>query len=59
MINSTKFTIINDKLMLGTVCELLEIKANWTISTGKLHTLLHFHTQPINVVVYYGPNGET
>ena len=26
-----------------------------TISTGKLHTLLHFHTQPINLVVYKGP----
>ena len=30
------------------------------ISTGKLRTLLHFHTQPINLVVYQGssPYGE-
>jgi len=27
------------------------------ISTGKLHALLHFHTRPINVVVYNGPSG--
>ena len=27
------------------------------ISTGKLHTLLRFHTQPINVVVFHGSQG--
>jgi len=28
------------------------------ISTGKLHALPHFHTQPINVVVFHGSQGE-
>ena len=37
---------------------LLKKQANWAISTGKLHTLLYFHTQPINVVVFHGPNGD-
>ncbi len=27
------------------------------ISTGKLHTLLCFHTRPINVMVYHGSQG--
>ena len=29
------------------------------ISTGKLRTLLHFHTQPINLVVYQGSSDLT
>ena len=29
-------------------------QANRTISTGKLHALLRFHTRPINVVVFHG-----
>ena len=33
-------------------------QANRTISTGKLHALLHFHTRPINVVVYHGSQGN-
>ena len=28
-------------------------QANRTISTGKLHALPHFHTRPINVMVYH------
>ena len=28
-----------------------------TISTGKLHALPHFHTRPINVVVFHGSQG--
>ncbi len=32
----------------------LRIEAYRTISTGKLHVLLRFHTQPINVVVFHG-----
>ncbi len=28
------------------------------ISTGKLHALLRFHTQPIDVVVYHGSDRE-
>jgi len=27
------------------------------ISTGKLHALPHFHTQPINLVVFEGSSG--
>jgi hypothetical protein len=27
------------------------------ISTGKLHTLLRFHTRPIDVVVFHGSQG--
>ena len=30
------------------------LEAYRAISTGKLHALLHFHTRPIDVVVYYG-----
>ena len=33
-------------------------QADRTISTGKLHALLHFHTRPINVVVYHGSQGN-
>ena len=29
-------------------------QADRAISTGKLHTLLRFHTRPINVMVYDG-----
>ena len=32
-------------------------QANRTISTGKLHALPHFHTRPINVVVFHGSKG--
>jgi hypothetical protein len=34
-------------------------QANRAISTGKLHMLPRFHTQPINVVVYNGSQGKT
>ena len=34
-------------------------QAERMISTGKLHTLLHFHFQPINVVVFDDPSGKT
>ena len=34
-------------------------QANRTISTGKLHALPHFHTRPINVVVYHGSQGNS
>jgi hypothetical protein len=33
-------------------------QADRAISTGKLHALLHFHTQPINVVVFHDPDRE-
>ena len=32
-------------------------QANRAISTGKLHALPHFHTRPINLVVFEGPSG--
>ena len=35
-----------------------QIQANRAISTGKLHALPHFHTQPINVVVSHGSQGR-
>src|SRR4051812_40255872 len=34
-------------------------QANRTISTGNLHALPHFHTRPINVVVFHGSQGNT
>ena len=34
-------------------------KANRVISTGKLHALPHFHTRPINVVVFHDSQGRT
>jgi hypothetical protein len=34
-------------------------QANRTISTGKLHALPHFHTRPINVVVFHGSRGNS
>src|ERR1700744_1134808 len=34
-------------------------QADQAISTGKLHGSLHFHTRPINVVVYHGFQGRT
>lgn len=34
-------------------------QANRAISTGQLSTLLHLHLQPIEVVVFHSPNGET
>jgi hypothetical protein len=32
-------------------------QADRAISTGKLSTLLHLHTRPINVVVFHGSQG--
>ena len=34
-------------------------QVNRAISTGKLHALPHFHTRPINVVVFHGSQGRT
>lgn len=33
-------------------------QADRAISNGKLHALLHFHTRPINVVVFHGSDRE-
>src|SRR5215510_10728521 len=35
------------------------VQAERAISTGKLRTLLRFHTRPINVMVYHGSSGRT
>ena len=35
------------------------VEAERAISTGKLHALPHFHTRPIDVVVYHGSSGKT
>jgi hypothetical protein len=35
------------------------VQANRAISTSKLHALPHFHTWPINVVVFHGSRGST
>jgi hypothetical protein len=35
------------------------IQAVRTISTGKLHALLRFHTRPINEVVFLGSQGNS
>ncbi len=34
-------------------------QAERAISTGKLRTLLRFHTRPIDVVVFHGSSGRT
>src|SRR5690606_23583871 len=34
-------------------------QAERAISTGSLNALLHFHTRPINVVVFHGSSGRT
>ena len=40
-------------------CLMRAIQADRAISTGKLHALPHFHTRPINVVVFHGSRGRT
>ena len=47
--------LISNKTFL---CTLIFNQANRAISIGKLHALLHFHTQPINVVVFHDSNRE-
>jgi hypothetical protein len=37
---------------------ILKNQADRAISTGKLHALLHFHTRPINVVVFHGSDRD-
>ena len=50
-------------IIVGLFSEWTEInesnQANRAISTGKLHALPHFHTRPINVVVFHGSQGKT
>src|SRR6201991_562221 len=54
----TRFALLpgNDNEVMDTENE--SNQANRTISTGKLHALLHFHTRPINVVVFHGSQGN-
>src|SRR5438552_12230039 len=52
----SKLSLINALCAMDTENE--SNQANRTISTGKLHALLHFHTRPINVVVFHGSQGN-
>jgi hypothetical protein len=45
------------RLATGMINE--SVQAERVISTGKLHALPHFHTRPINVVVYHDSSGKT
>lgn len=49
--------IVVEPLVAGIVNE--SVQAERVISTGKLHALPHFHTRPINVVVYHDSSGKT
>ena len=46
----------NHRMAMGTSNE--NDQADRAISNGKLHTLLRFHTRPIDVVVYHGSDRE-
>ena len=37
---------------------MMRFQVDRVISTGQLHTLLYFHIQPINVVVFHGSKGR-
>ena len=50
---------VEASLMVGLPLRKGGLQADRAISTGKLRTLLRFHTQPINQVVYLGPSGES
>ncbi len=58
---------VQSAMRSGLICRRLEgamdtenesNQADRTISTGKLHALLHFHIRPINVVVFHGSQGN-
>eukprot|EP00658_Telonema_sp_P-2_P080208 TRINITY_DN7938_c0_g1_i13.p1 TRINITY_DN7938_c0_g1~~TRINITY_DN7938_c0_g1_i13.p1 ORF type:complete len:107 (+),score=4.46 TRINITY_DN7938_c0_g1_i13:109-429(+) len=40
------------------VLNVFGLEIDRTISTGQLHALLHFHIQPIDVVVFHGSQGK-
>src|SRR5262245_42762576 len=50
------FAPLSPPLAVGTDNE--SDQAKRAISTGKLHALPHFHTRPINVVVFHGSSGR-
>ena len=52
---SAKLTCVEHKMVTSNEND----QADRAISTGKLHTLPRFHTQPINVVVFHGSQGNT
>ncbi len=55
---STSATLLLPTLTSKRSVRALEIgQASRPISTGQLHALLRFHTQPINLVVFEGPSG--
>ena len=66
--NQTTFGYLLNNGAFTAYCPLMHFKqgkfygqASRPISTGKLHVLPHFHTQPINLVVFQGssaPEGE-
>ena len=51
----TIFEKLDCHALMGTSNE--NDQADRAISTGKLHALPHFHTRPINVVVFHGSQG--
>ncbi len=51
-------TLLHLSKRIHLISDFSKNQANQVISTGKLHTLLYFHIQPINVVVYHDLNGD-
>src|SRR5471030_3300861 len=54
---SIRYSLLTIRVSMDTENE--SNQANRTISTGKLHALLHLHTRPINVVVFHGSQGNS
>ena len=50
--------VLSSLRMDGELLNVFGLEIDRTISTGKLHALLHFHTQPIDVVVFHGSQGK-
>ena len=50
--------VLSSLRMDGELLNVLVLEIDRTISTGQLHALLHFHIQPINVVVFHGSDRE-
>ena len=64
--NKLFFNLVSKSTYLLSICiASINYKTTWvlydqasrSISTGQLHALLHFHLQPINVVVFNKPSG--
>ncbi len=50
--------VLSSLRMDGELLNVFGLEIDRTISTGKLHALLHFHIQPIDVVVFHGSQGK-